>query len=173
MNVTTMAADQTVLAIPVRDAMRDVVSALAPDTTLGAAARLFVERHITGAPVVDAHGRILGVISQTDLASGPRAASETDGRNAFYVMLHGQPVIDATVTDPDHRIRGVVADVMTRHVIMVEPDVPLREAVRIMVASRIHRVLVVENGRLAGVVTSMDVLRLLAPDAQSVATAGF
>jgi CBS domain-containing protein len=153
--------------------MRVVVSALAPDTSLAAASRLFVERHITGAPVVDASGRIVGVVSQTDLVAGPRATSELEGRNAYYVVLHGRTVLEGAVAEPNEGVRGVVEDVMTRHVIMVEPDAPLRDAVRTMVAERVHRVLVVHDRRLVGVITSMDVLRMLAPDAVRVETSGF
>lgn len=171
---STTAAPHPLLEAPVRGAMRDVVTALTPETSIAAAVQLFAERHVTGAPVVDAHGALLGVVTRTDLLATPEKRSNRAGSTQYYVMLHGEPQLSADVPDlAANAPPGVVADVMTRTLITVAPDAPMREAIETMVTHEIHRLLVVEGDRLLGVLSSMDVLRMLVPPAPPLATSGF
>jgi CBS domain-containing protein len=162
------------LATPVRRVMRDAITALTPETSLAAAAKLFAERRVGGAPVVDAGGRVLGVASRSDLLRGA-AGGDRRGTSAFYLMLHGEPVISGTHPpgDPSGAPDGVVGDVMNKRVISVAPDSPLRDAVATMLREEIHRLLVLDGDKLVGVVSTMDVLRAMVPDEGPKSTSGY
>lgn len=119
----------------VRDIMtRDVVS-LSEETSVEAAAWRLEYEAISGAPVRDRKGNVVGVLSRSDLVDPLR-----DGQP-------GKPVGDA----------------MTAGVWAVAPDEPAIEAVRLMVETGCHRVIVIRGpGKLQGIVTTMDVMRALA-----------
>ncbi|HEX8794397.1 MAG TPA: CBS domain-containing protein [Polyangiaceae bacterium] len=118
----------------VRDIMEPNVFWLTGDAPLDRAAEMLAERQIGGAPVCDATGRIVGIFSKTDLAEHYGCAN----------------------------VGRVVRDVMTPEAICVKPDDPIERAVELMAFEGVHRLLVVEGDRLAGILTSMDVLRELA-----------
>ncbi len=141
--------------------MTRVLSALAPDTSIAAAAQLFHDQHLSGAPVIDEAGHLVGVVSQTDLASAPRRGAT--GAARFYVV-HGGRTLTSSVIPGVEPSPGVVGDVMQREVRTVAPNSSLRDAVLLMVTHEIHRVLVVDGGRLVGLVSTMDVLRELVSD---------
>lgn len=120
----------------VRDIMSTDIQTLQASASVAEAVRELSARGISGAPVLDS-GRIVGVVSTSDLVS-PRSWPADDG----------QPTVDA---------------VMTRVLFAVRPGDPVMTAVRLMVAEKIHRAIVVsEEGALVGMVTPMDVMRALA-----------
>lgn len=118
----------------VRDIMEPNVFWLAADAPLARAAEMLAERQISGAPVCDATGRILGMFTKTELAEHYGCAHEA----------------------------RLVRDVMTPTVISVHADDPIERAVQLMAFEGVHRVLVLDDDRLEGILTSMDVLRELA-----------
>jgi CBS domain-containing protein len=119
----------------VRDVMEANVFWLALDVPLAVAADELAERYISGAPVCDPTGRVVGVLSQSDL-----------------VQAYSQA--------PDER---VAADIMTPLALSVAPDEPLERAIKLMAFEGVHRLIVVTpGGALAGIITSMDVLREIA-----------
>jgi CBS-domain-containing membrane protein len=121
----------------VGDIMTRNVFTLSEQTSLEEAAWGLTANAVSGAPVRDHHGRLVGVLSKTDLVDPARA--ETRGEIP------------------------TVADAMTPALLALRVDNPAMDAVRLMVADGIHRVIVIdERGRLAGIVTPMDVLRALA-----------
>ncbi|MBI2892704.1 MAG: CBS domain-containing protein [Deltaproteobacteria bacterium] len=136
---------------------RDVL-AVAPDTSLATAARLFATRRISGAPVIDPDGRPRGVVTQTDLVDPDRDRTDREGISLYYRVTPdgAEPQGDRTVSED-----GVVADVMSPYVFAIGAEAPLVEAIRTMVTESVHRLLVEEGGKLVGIVTSMDVLRAL------------
>jgi predicted transcriptional regulator len=118
----------------VREIMEPNVFWLPEDTPLKRAAEALAERQIGGAPACAADGRIVGMISKTDLTDYYGGANEL----------------------------RLVRDVMTPEVFAVHPDDPIDRAIQLMAFEGVHRLLVFEGAALAGIVTSMDVLRDLA-----------
>lgn len=118
----------------VRDIMEPNVFWLADDMPLKRAAQALAERQISGAPVCAREGCIVGILSKTDLAEFHGAANDA----------------------------RLVREAMTPEILAVEPDAPLERAIQLMAFEGVHRLVVLERGRLAGIVTSMDVLRALA-----------
>jgi CBS-domain-containing membrane protein len=144
----------------VKDAMTRDVFALTPDTSVTTAAQLFVNRHITGAPVMDSVGRVVGVVSLVDLADPDRDRTDRMGTSAFYHRSAGR--LNLAFGEVPVSAEGVVADVMSPFILSVKAEAPLIDAVRLMLADDVHRLLVLDQeGRLAGLVSTMDIMRTL------------
>jgi CBS domain-containing protein len=146
----------------VRDAMVREVVAVASDTSLEAVARLFVLSDVSGAPVIDDSGHPLGVVSQRDLIDSERPRSGGEGRPVYYRVWNGEIRAMGIVTGPLARASGVAADVMSNPLLTIETGASIQEAARRMLSEHVHRLFVVEKGRLIGVVSALDCLRHLA-----------
>jgi CBS domain-containing protein len=140
-----------------RDVMiRDVVT-VGADATVDEIAALLVRRHISAVPVV-ANGRLIGIVSQTDLAH--RSETGTEKRRKWWLELFA---------DPDTRAREFVKthgrkarDIMTRFVVSVSEDASLAEVADVLDRHRIRQVPVMADGRLAGMIARADLVRALA-----------
>ncbi len=97
---------------------------------------------ISGTPVVDSDLRLVGIASKTDIV---RSLSESSGQPL-------SDLFDANLT---------VEDIMTPDVVTVSPDTDVVEVARKMVDGHLHRIVVVENGELIGIVTALDLLKLM------------
>jgi CBS domain-containing protein len=124
---------------------RDVFT-LPATMSLEGAVWALMHRGVSGAPVRDGEGNLVGVVSESDLLEARAAASSGDE------PLDGQPNDDRSI-----------ADVMTPALVAVGPNESLDEVVALMVAHGMRRVLVLDDaGHLVGIVTPIDVLRALA-----------
>lgn len=142
--------------------MQNVVVSCGPEQTLGELSELLSLNQISGAPVVDDQGQLLGVVSQTDVAAylGGLYTGEIRGGAGYYQGLMGR------ISSADPGVRGLletktVQELLTPHVCSVTPDASLDEVMDLMLHDHVHRLLVVDQGRLVGVVTTLDVLRVL------------
>jgi CBS domain-containing protein len=143
----------------VQDIMTRDVYAVGPDTDLGTVTALFSLRHISGVPVVDDAGRPLGIVTKTDLlAPGTRRRTQ-GGKPIYYRLRDGMIHTLGSPRDEHVGQDGVVGDVMSAYLFTVSPKSPLVDAMRLMTGDEIHRVVVVDNGRIVGMVTTMDLLR--------------
>lgn len=149
---------ETVLA---QDIMSRPVKRLTSATPVRDAAA-FLQRHgISGAPVIDARGRWLGVFTQRDLA---RHLQERLGTPRTERTLESrEPIVDASGMPSEEFGKTPVRDLMTRGLFTVFPEATLEEVVHTMVSFKIHRVFVIDedSGELEGVITTLDVLRCL------------
>ena len=171
----------------VREIMQTAVVTADPEMSVYDLSRLLTERDITGAPVVDVDGSVLGVVSMTDVLR--LAADETDIRIAPRPFITSgaslaeadteeeQDVVDffqqmdapgagagpasdwATESDLD---QYDVRSIMTPANFYVHPDATLGELAAFLLRGRIHRALVMEDEALIGIVTTVDVLRSVA-----------
>jgi CBS domain-containing protein len=140
-----------------KDIMRRKVKTLTPRTTIREAAKLFGDRHITGAPVVSEKGHLVGVVSQTDLVR--RERERTPNQTArFHAEEEQLRASGCHLDDPDF---ARVEQIMTPWAVSFEEDVPVLELARQMLKKRIHRVVITRDGKLAGIVTTMDLLKAL------------
>jgi CBS domain-containing protein len=134
-------------------------------TTLREAAHLLTRDRISGAPVVDADGRCIGVLSSSDFVIW--AGKEGDGKAVHFLAPWGE-VIDID-DSPDNEIRHY----MTAQPITVTPTAPIGELAQKMVDAHIHRILVVvDEARPRGIVTSTDILAAVACAAQRAVLEG-
>jgi CBS domain-containing membrane protein len=145
----------------VADVMTRDVLAVAPDTMLSAVAHLLELQGISGCPVIDEGGRPLGVVSRTDLLAchGERCDG---GSHTYYRLWNGEMRTVGRVVDDTHGPRGVVSDVMTPHVCAIAPGADLRDAAEQMSNAGIHRLVVLDRGRIVGILSAADCVRELA-----------
>ncbi|MEX0746322.1 MAG: CBS domain-containing protein [Phycisphaeraceae bacterium] len=147
----------SVQAMKAADIMvKDVVS-VGPEASVKEAAALMLERRISGLPVVDGGGRILGVVSEGDLIRRPEIGTDQAKASWLHFFLSDEQRARDFVKSHGRKVR----EVMTQPAIGVPSDAPLTEVVRLMERHRVKRLPVVERGRLAGLVTRADLLRAL------------
>lgn len=141
-----------------KDVMTTNVATLTPEMTVSEAAALFLSRRISGAPVVDAGGEVVGMMSEGDLLH--RVETGTVKRRSWWLQLFTTPDQQAMDFIKSHASR--VKDVMTTPVISVTEDTPLADVADLLEGRRIRRVPVVRDGRLVGIISRADLLRGIA-----------
>lgn len=147
------------MTLTAADVMQTHLITVSPSDPLHSVKRLFFEEEIHGAPVVDDEGRVQGMITSMDLI---RAGSE-DGGFDFNSAAEELNLSWGGASDDFHGRLGeaVVADVMTDSVITVSPETPVPQIARTLRENRIHRVLVVKEDALIGIISSFDLIRVL------------
>ena len=124
----------------VAELMQSNVRTISSDARVADIVVSLADGHISGLPVVDKIGRIIGVVSATDvLGAEAEAESETIGRDLMEETS--------------------VRDIMTPRPLTVAPDEDVREAARQMLYAEVHRLFVAEGDRLVGVISSTDIVR--------------
>jgi CBS domain-containing protein len=145
--------------------MQTSLITVTPETPLINVHRLFTDDEITGAPVVDDDDRLVGVISAADLIRATQAEHESGAARPTYFrdfVPYSGPDWTTWPEDFQDRLRELrVEDAMTEGAISVPPDAPVSDVARVMRERRIHRVLVVEQGTLVGVISAFDLVALL------------
>lgn len=134
---------------------RDVVT-VGPDATLKQAARELVARRISGMPVVDDEGRVLGVLSEGDLLYKQRGAREPEGGLLGWFVDRRHETEDAKL---DARL---VKEAMTSPAMTIDAGWSLTSAADRMLSGGVNRLPVVRAGRLVGIVTRADIVRAFA-----------
>ena len=147
----------------VRDIMDSDPITVGPDASVEEVVRLLREHELPGLPVVDADGRVAGIVTEADLVLPD---DEGDLHIPHYVNLFGGTVFLEPLSRFEQRLRKAFAskagDMMTKDPDTVGPDTTIREAARAIHETGHNRLPVVEDGRLVGVVTRLDVLGALA-----------
>jgi len=138
-----------------RDVMTQPVVSVRPDAPVREVAALMLERHISGVPVADALGRVLGVVSEGDFIRRPEI--ETDAPGSRWLRLFTSLEDQARDYIKTHGLTA--ADIMTAPAITVAADAPLAVVARLMGSRSIKRLPVLEGDRLIGIVTRADLLR--------------
>ncbi len=145
-----------------RDAMVDKVIAVRDQTTVEEIMRLLTTRGISSVPVLDGEGRLLGIVSESDLFLQERNLPFTE---VTLPELFDRPVNpDSGQLDEAYaRARGLPAsEVMTREVITVDAEDDLGQAAWLMAQKKLEHAPVLDGGRLVGIIARSDVLRALA-----------
>ncbi len=149
------------MGIKVKDVMTRNVATLSKDMSVKEAAQLLVEKGIGGAPVVDEEGRVIGVVSESDLIM-------EDVKLHFPTFIH---LLDGIIYLEslkafEEKLRKAVAvkveDVMTKKVITVTEDTDIEDAATLMIDKGISRIPVVKEGKLVGMVTKRDIVKSIA-----------
>lgn len=122
----------------VADLMKTDVRTIAADATVADAVRAMADAHVSGLPVVERSGRVVGVISTTDVL---QAQAETADRRERNTLFEDTPV----------------RDLMTRDPYTIGPDDDVRDAARHMLYSEVRRLFVVDGDQLVGVLSQTDI----------------
>lgn len=128
--------------------------------TMQRAAKVMLEKEISGAAVLDHSGRPVGVLSKTDFLRYERTYAAPAQAEWRRLAAQYQPVeIAARMASPAReREEDYVLHWMRRGIVSIAPDAAVEEAARTMARRSIHRVFVRERGKLLGVITAFDLL---------------
>jgi len=149
--------------VRVGDVMTHDVVSVTPGTPLKDVAAALVERGISGLPVCDPDGAVVGVLSEADLLVKQGGSPERSGGLFAWLV--------ETASAPDlAKLRAHTAgEAMTSPALTVETASPVSEAARTMVSLGVNRLPVVEDGRLVGIVTRADLVRLFTRSDEEIA----
>lgn len=158
----------------VRDIMQTEVVSIGPDRSVRELVQLLARHRISGVPVLDPTGKVVGVVSATDVlglaAYGDDASRRAgtwnndegalDEETASFFHISDAPiefVMSNTHAIPEYQVK----DIMTAAVYSVPAHATVGELARFMLGARIHRALVLDEGELIGIVSSFDVLKVV------------
>ena len=141
-----------------RDVMTSPVVITKPTASVKDVAKLFLQRHISAVPVVDDKGKVVGMISESDLMR--RSESGTEWQRPWWLTLMTGEQRLAEDYIKAHATK--VADAMRRKVITATPDTPLDEIAGILEKNGIKRLPVVHNGDLVGIVSRANLAQAMA-----------
>lgn len=157
------------------DLMQTEVITLEAGATIREAIETFEDYHIQGAPVVDSAGNLMGVLSATDVAkSGHVQADRIENDPGEYYVTdpldelgpdgsrRSEEFYGKDEYSPEVLGEQTVGDWMTPKVISVHAETPIQEVCQLMVRESIHRVCVVHNSQLQGIVTTFDIVKWIA-----------
>jgi len=135
---------------------RDVIT-IDPDSTVLQAARLMLQHHVSGLPVVDGNGNLVGVLSEGDFLR--RRETKTERRRSRWLEFLMGP--GRMAAEYSHSHGSKVSEVMSTDVQSVEQDTALEDIVELMERKRIKRVPVLCGGQLVGIVTRSNLMHAM------------
>jgi len=142
---------------------RSVIS-VTPDTTIVEAANLMLQRHVSGLPVVDAKGKLVGVVSEGDFIRRSEIGTQRKrGRWLRFILGPGKSASDFV---QEHGRR--VSEVMTASPLTITEDTALPEIVDLMEQNNVKRLPVVRGDKLVGIVSRANLLQAVASLAQQI-----
>ena len=129
------------------------IHTLQPSQSVEDAVRFFIRHGVKGAPVVE-QGKVVGVVSEKDIF------------RALYPSVtefYNNPELWMEEAELEGNAKAIAAkqvkDIMTKGVVTAPPDTPIMQAGAMMLAHRVHRIVVMESGRLVGIATRSDVFQ--------------
>ena len=143
-----------------RDIMTTEVMTVSPQTTVLDLARLLAEHKINGAPVVDDNGRLVGVVTQSNLID----------RVKKFELPHVMTILDAHFylerpstfkKNLEKLVGNLVSDIMTAPPVTITADVQVDEIATIMARRQVHTLPVLEGDKLIGIIGKIDIIRAL------------
>lgn len=166
--------------ITAADLMNPEVLTVPEDLSVRELAGFLMDHEITGAPVVDREGRLVGVVSVVDIADAAAGEEDDDGAGgsppgsagapgAFHATGFGEELSPEALEalgpfeDPAGEMR--VGEIMNPEFYSVPEDATVSEVASTMLNNHVHRLLVIEEGRVAGIITTSDLLGLLVDEA--------
>jgi CBS domain-containing protein len=135
--------------------MQRTVITVRPEASLREVASLLVKHGISGLPVVDRAGTLVGVVSEADFVT--REGGTPEGRHRVLELFLGESAAERT--DLAKAEAATAGEAMTSPAITVDPDASVRDAARIMTERQVNRLPVVSGGKLVGIVSRADLVR--------------
>lgn len=140
--------------------MRTDVITVTPDMTVEELGRLFIEKDISGAPVVSAEGKLLAIVTENDLISRNKRLHIPTVLRLFdaFIPLEGSKAVEEEI----RRIGAQsVSDICVTKVITISEDTPIEEIATIMSEKKVHLLPVMKEGRLVGVVGKREMIKAI------------
>jgi len=146
-----------------RDIMSKPVISVTPTTPITEAARVLLDNQISGCPVMDINGRLRGILSRGNLLDYALRVEGGALTPILRLLVPGGAErtveeVYAPLKEENYEVPGV-QEIMTAEVITVVPEAPLPEVAQKLSSEHIHRVPVMDQDRVVGIITSLDLLR--------------
>jgi CBS domain-containing protein len=142
---------------------RPVIS-VTPETTIVDAANIMLQKHVSGLPVVDAAGKLVGIISEGDFIRRSEIGTQRKrGRFLKFILGPGQEAIDF-VREHGRKI----AEIMTPEPVTIGEDTPLEEIVQLMEKNNVKRLPVTRGNKIVGIVSRSNLLQAVASVAREI-----
>ena len=150
--------------LKVKDAMTPDPITVLPETPVTDVAKVMIDNGIGGVPVVNSDGDLLGIITESDLI-----VQDTDVKFPSFVhFLDGYVFVPGSVHRFEDKFRKAVAataeDLMTEDIITVDAEDSAEDAATLMSNKKLKRFPVISEGRLVGIITMRDIVRLISKD---------
>ena len=143
-----------------KDIMTSEVITVSPEMPVEQLAKLFWEKRISGAPVMDGDGKLVGVVTESDLIDQAKRLHIPTAIAVLEAVIYLER--GRKVEEELNKMAGsTVNDICTHEPATVAPDTPLDEIATIMAEKHLHTLPVMESGRLVGVVGKADIIRAL------------
>lgn len=142
----------------VSDVMTRRVISIRPEATILEAIRLMLQNHVSGLPVIDADGNLVGIVTEGDFLRRTETGTERKRPRWLEFLTSPGKLADEYVHTHGRRIE----EVMTPDPVTATEEMPLDEVVRLMEARRIKRLPVVRRGRVIGILSRANLLHALA-----------
>jgi len=140
------------------------VTTVTPETTILEAANIMLQRHISGLPVVDAAGKLVGIVSEGDFIRRSEIGTQRKrGRWLKFILGAGE-----AATEFVHEHGRKVSEVMTRDPLTVSEDTPLQDIVTTMEENGVKRLPVMNGDKIVGIVSRANLLQAVASLARDI-----
>jgi len=144
-----------------RDIMTTEVLTVSPETSIADLSKTLENRKIGGVPVVDQGGRLVGVITQSDLVERARDLELPPAINILDLHIYLQ-IPSHLIQRVEKMLGTTVGDCMTPNPITVAPDTPVSQIAALMAKQKVHTIPVLKGGKIVGVIGKMDLVRAMA-----------
>jgi len=135
-----------------------------PDATILEAANLMLRRHISGLPVVDAAGKLVGIVSEGDFIRRSEIGTQRK-RSRFLKLILGP---SQAATDFVHEHGCKIDEIMTHEPVTISEDTPLETIVTLMEKNKLKRLPVMRGEKLVGIVSRSNLLQAVASLARQI-----
>jgi len=144
-----------------KDIMTRDVIVVRPETGIEELAKILVEHKISGAPVVNEDGEIIGIVTENDLISRNKRIHIPTFIRLFdaFIMLERPRKMEEEIKK---MIATTVGDICTKNVITVSEDTPVEDIATIMAEKKVHLIPVVDGKRVVGIIGKVDIIKAMA-----------
>jgi CBS domain-containing protein len=154
-----------------KDLMNTELLTVPDDMTVAELAQFLVENEVSGVPVEDASGRLVGVVSLSDIArslTGRDEAVLTHPGSDYYLQswedrFNAEDIAGLRIAESAE----TVGEIMTPSVLAVDEEMPIGKVAAKMIDARIHRLLVTRDHKVVGILSTTDLLGLLVDDEEN------
>jgi CBS domain-containing protein len=144
-----------------RDIMTTEVLTVSPETSIADLSKTLENRKIGGVPVVEKGGRLVGVITQSDLVERARDLELPPAINILDLHIYLQ-IPSHLIQRVEKMLGTTVGDCMTHDPVTVAPDTPVSQIAALMAKQKVHTLPVLKGGKIVGVIGKMDLVRAMA-----------
>ena len=150
----------------VNDIMTREVVTVAETDTLQEVSKIFFEKSISGAPVLDSKGKIIGMVSESDIVKSVRPYQErlkmVYPSLSFMSVTFEKNTEEKAIAEVVREVQmKTVGEIMSREVHSLTPDDPISKAITMINEENVNRLPVIREGDIVGIVTRADILRCL------------